>query len=93
MLHFVQVALNWCMQQGTIPIPGARNLNQARQNLGALGWRLSSGCLTASGCALLNESCPALEWVRASTPACGLQAAAHTHDDFLQALHHLCVMW
>ncbi len=47
MLHFVQVALNWCMQQGTIPIPGARNLNQARQNLGALGWRLSSGELAA----------------------------------------------
>lgn len=35
------------MQQGTIPIPGARNLNQARQNLGALGWRLSSGELAA----------------------------------------------
>eukprot|EP00891_Asterochloris_glomerata_P008451 jgi/Astpho2/8451/Aster-07637 len=44
---YSQVALNWCMQQGTIPIPGARNLNQARQNLGALGWRLSSGELAA----------------------------------------------
>lgn len=26
--------------QGTIPIPGAKDLRQAKQNLGALGWRL-----------------------------------------------------
>mmetsp|Transcript_5051 Transcript_5051/g.10000 ORF Transcript_5051/g.10000 Transcript_5051/m.10000 type:complete len:124 (+) Transcript_5051:1-372(+) len=38
-----QVAINWCMCKGTIPIPGARNLNQAQSNLGALGWRLSDG--------------------------------------------------
>ncbi|GBF91660.1 hypothetical protein Rsub_03964 [Raphidocelis subcapitata] len=45
-----QVAINWCMSQGagrglppTIPIPGAKNLEQARDNLGALGWRLSEG--------------------------------------------------
>jgi pyridoxine 4-dehydrogenase len=36
-----QVALNWCICQGTIPIPGAKNLTQARENIGALGWRLS----------------------------------------------------
>ena len=35
-----QVALNWLMTQGTIPIPGAKNANQAQQNAGALGWQL-----------------------------------------------------
>lgn len=29
--------------QGTVPIPGAKNLRQAKDNLGALGWRLSAG--------------------------------------------------
>lgn len=35
-----QVALNWCISKGTIPIPGAKSVAQAEQNLGALGWRL-----------------------------------------------------
>ncbi len=35
-----QVALNWCIQKGTIPIPGVKNAKQAAQNLGALGWEL-----------------------------------------------------
>lgn len=38
-----QVAINWCICKGTIPIPGVKNLLQAEENLGALGWRLSSG--------------------------------------------------
>lgn len=36
-----QVALNWLMAQGVIPIPGAKNADQARQNAGALGWSLT----------------------------------------------------
>eukprot|EP00250_Pteridium_aquilinum_P015654 c22682_g1_i1 orf=366-1460(-) len=36
-----QAALNWCICKGTIPIPGVKNLRQAQENLGALGWRLS----------------------------------------------------
>ncbi len=36
-----QVALNWLMMQGTIPIPGAKNADQAQQNAGALGWQLA----------------------------------------------------
>lgn len=36
-----QVALNWVICKGGIPIPGAKNFVQAEQNLGALGWRLS----------------------------------------------------
>jgi aryl-alcohol dehydrogenase-like predicted oxidoreductase len=36
-----QVALNWTMCKGTIPIPGAKNLQQAEQNLAAKGWSLT----------------------------------------------------
>ncbi len=36
-----QVAINWTIQHGTIPIPGAKNLKQAKENAGALGWNLS----------------------------------------------------
>lgn len=36
-----QVALNWVMGKGALPIPGARNAAQAEQNAGALGWRLT----------------------------------------------------
>ncbi|CAL1404433.1 unnamed protein product [Linum trigynum] len=36
-----QVAINWCICKGTIPIPGVKTVRQAEENLGALGWRLS----------------------------------------------------
>jgi len=36
-----QVALNWAICKGTMPIPGAKNEAQALQNAGALGWRLT----------------------------------------------------
>jgi aryl-alcohol dehydrogenase-like predicted oxidoreductase len=36
-----QVALNWTICKGTVPIPGAKNAKQAADNLGAMGWRLS----------------------------------------------------
>ncbi|RMH75365.1 MAG: aldo/keto reductase [Cyanobacteria bacterium J007] len=38
-----QVALNWCIGKGAIPIPGAKTLEQAKQNIGALGWQLDAG--------------------------------------------------
>jgi len=37
-----QVALNYCICKGTIPIPGARTQAQLSDNLGAMGWRLTS---------------------------------------------------
>ncbi|MBE9016484.1 aldo/keto reductase [Chroococcidiopsidales cyanobacterium LEGE 13417] len=37
-----QVAINWCICKGTIPIPGAKTVAQAKENLGALGWRLDA---------------------------------------------------
>ena len=42
-----QVALNWIRAKGAIPIPGARNLRQATQNVGALDWALGSAELAA----------------------------------------------
>jgi aryl-alcohol dehydrogenase-like predicted oxidoreductase len=36
-----QVALNWVICKGALPIPGAKNAKQAQQNAGALGWRLT----------------------------------------------------
>ncbi|MBE9127308.1 MULTISPECIES: aldo/keto reductase [unclassified Coleofasciculus] len=38
-----QVALNWCICKGAIPIPGAKSVEQAKQNMGALGWQLDAG--------------------------------------------------
>jgi aryl-alcohol dehydrogenase-like predicted oxidoreductase len=35
-----QVALNWVMAKGAVPIPGAKNKAQAEENAGALGWSL-----------------------------------------------------
>ncbi|HKJ37556.1 MAG TPA: aldo/keto reductase [Anaerolineales bacterium] len=36
-----QVALNWTICKGTLPIPGAKNAKQALENAGALGWKLT----------------------------------------------------
>jgi aryl-alcohol dehydrogenase-like predicted oxidoreductase len=35
-----QVALNWVIAKGAVPIPGAKNRHQAEENAGALGWRI-----------------------------------------------------
>ncbi|KAK9918860.1 hypothetical protein WJX75_007596 [Coccomyxa subellipsoidea] len=35
-----QVAINWCIAQGTIPIPGAKTLKNAKDNIGSLSWSL-----------------------------------------------------
>lgn len=38
-----QVALNWLIcVGGVVPIPGAKNANQASQNAGALGWSMTA---------------------------------------------------
>ncbi len=36
-----QIALNWLICKGALPIPGAKNTRQAEMNAGAAGWRLS----------------------------------------------------
>jgi aryl-alcohol dehydrogenase-like predicted oxidoreductase len=42
-----QVALNWVICKGAVPIPGVKNKEQAVEALGALGWRLSSSDVAA----------------------------------------------
>ncbi|MFP4008140.1 MAG: aldo/keto reductase [Spirulinaceae cyanobacterium] len=42
-----QVAINWCICKGTTPIPGAKTVQQAQQNIGAMGWRLDAGEIEA----------------------------------------------
>ena len=37
-----QVAINWILCKGAIPIAGARNAAQAAENAGAIGWSLSN---------------------------------------------------
>ncbi len=46
-----QVALNWLLCKGTLPIPGAKTAAQARENAGAMGWRLDPSQVEA-----LNEA-------------------------------------
>ena len=40
-----QVAINWTICKGGIPIPGARDLNQANENLGSIGWNLKTDAI------------------------------------------------
>jgi aryl-alcohol dehydrogenase-like predicted oxidoreductase len=42
-----QVALNWVICKGAVPIPGAKNARQAQDNAGALGWRLAEAEIAA----------------------------------------------
>jgi aryl-alcohol dehydrogenase-like predicted oxidoreductase len=46
-----QVALNWIIAKGAVPIPGAKSAAQAQENAGALGWRIDDDDL-----ALLDEA-------------------------------------
>jgi aryl-alcohol dehydrogenase-like predicted oxidoreductase len=48
-----QVAVNWAICKGALPIPGAKNPQQAQENAGSLGWRLS-----AQEVAELEAACP-----------------------------------
>ena len=41
-----QVALNWVINKGALPIPGAKNGEQALQNAGTLGWKLTEEEIT-----------------------------------------------
>ena len=36
-----QIALNYVISKGAIPIPGCRTVTQLQDNMGAMGWRLS----------------------------------------------------
>ncbi len=36
-----QIAINWVRSKGALPIPGAKNINQAEQNIDILDWELN----------------------------------------------------
>ena len=36
-----QIALNYIICKGVIPIPGARTIDQVKDNIGSMGWKLS----------------------------------------------------
>jgi aryl-alcohol dehydrogenase-like predicted oxidoreductase len=36
-----QVALNWLICKGALPIPGAKNMRQAEENAGGAGWQMT----------------------------------------------------
>ncbi len=42
-----QVALNWLICKGALPIPGVKNARQAQDNIGAVGWRLTDADVAA----------------------------------------------
>lgn len=49
-----QVALNWVIAKGALPIPGAKNARQAEENAGAIGWTLESSEVAALDAASQN---------------------------------------
>ncbi len=70
-----QIALNWLLQRPTVAsvIVGARNEEQLRQNLGAIGWNLTS---RAGGAARCRQRSPLALPVLAPGPVCRSQPAA-----------------
>lgn len=43
---YPQVALNWIICKGALPIPGAKNKGQVAEIAGAVGWRLTDAEVT-----------------------------------------------
>lgn len=37
-----QIALNYIISKGAVPIPGCRTVSQLKDNIGAMGWRLTA---------------------------------------------------
>jgi len=56
-----QIAINWCLCKDTVPIPGARTLQQARENIGAIGWKLDKNMVEELDRAALGLSKPMIQ--------------------------------
>ncbi len=56
-----QVAINWCIAKGTIPIPGAKNINQAQENIAAKDWLLDAGEVAELDCAAARINKPMVQ--------------------------------
>ena len=58
----LQIAINWTLCKGALPIPGAKNARQVKESAGALGWRMSADevrsprCLVESGSVMLHAA-------------------------------------
>ena len=60
-----QVALNWLLYQGALPIPGAKNARQVAEISGARGWRITAdeaGKLSAAASDLQGVGAPFENW-------------------------------
>lgn len=56
-----QVAINWAICKGTVPIPGARTIEQARENLGSTGWALRQDAVDELDKAALRVTKPMIQ--------------------------------
>lgn len=56
-----QVAINWALCKGTVPIPGCRTVAQAKENLGATGWSLKPDAVEELDRAALAVSKPMIQ--------------------------------
>jgi pyridoxine 4-dehydrogenase len=57
-----QVAINWCIRKGTVPIPGARTVQQAKENLdAAVGWSLRPDAVETLDIAAKQVSKPMIQ--------------------------------
>ena len=56
-----QVAINWAICKGAVPIPGVRTVAMAEENLGAIGWSLSDGAVNELDMAALKVSKPMIQ--------------------------------
>ena len=60
-----QVALNWVMAKGGLPIPGAKTVKQVQEIAGAMGWQLSAGevaALDKAGKSISTMGAPFENW-------------------------------
>ena len=56
-----QTAVNWAMRKGAVPIPGARDVRQAQENLGATGWELGEDAVLELDRAALSVTKPMIQ--------------------------------
>ncbi|HEY9770782.1 MAG TPA: aldo/keto reductase [Coleofasciculaceae cyanobacterium] len=56
-----QVAINWCIAKGAIPIPGAKNLKQAQENIAAKDWLLDAGEVAELDCTAAKINKPMVQ--------------------------------
>lgn len=56
-----QIAINWAISKGTVPIPGGRTLEQVEDNLGAIGWSLDDDMVAELDRIALNIAKPMIQ--------------------------------